>query len=219
VVRAGAALSPLLAAVADGAVRMINPFVQVVAQSKKGMAFWFERGDLLTADERALVEAHLPGDEPLPCHPTPRVPSPEGRDRRQARLRPRRRAGADRLDVHEGGVARGARVAMSERASGSSGPLRDAPRRIDGEALYPCHGAYVVADRFAGFYRGPRGRPSSRPTPTRRRWGGRDEPEGRIPRASFIALGLGALSGCNDNGEAPAFKPNELFQSVRGAAE
>lgn len=146
-------LEALLAAVRDGAVRMINPFAQLVAQSKKGMAFWWERGDLLTSEERELVERHVPRTELF---------RPERLDdylRRRESLVAKR--GFGRVGEQ---VLIGSFCTAEEWAEELRWPLSEpgewivqerfdvVPESVDGELLYPCYGAYVVDRSFAGFY-------------------------------------------------------------------
>jgi len=123
---------------------MINPFVQVVEQSKKGMAFWFERGDLLTADERGARRGHLPATSLFRGHRLREYLAGRTRSSSSA-ASAASRAGADRLDVHGRRVARGARVA--DVGAGEwivQDRFETLPVRIDGEAAHPCHGAYLV---------------------------------------------------------------------------
>jgi glutathionylspermidine synthase len=146
-------LDGLIGAVADGAVRMVNPFAQLVAQSKKIMAFWYERADLLTASERELVRRHVP--------PTERFQEARLEDyvaRRESIVVKR---GFGRVGEQ---VLFGAFCSDDEWRDELEWPLSEPgewivqdrfdvlPVRLEGEVLYPCYGAYVVGPRFGGLY-------------------------------------------------------------------
>ncbi len=143
----------LRAAVKDGAVRLVNPFAQLVAQTKIGMAFWWERRDLLTAAERGLVERHLPRTE-----------------RFDARRLDEYRARRDEIVVKRSFGRVGEQVLVgrfhsdADWADALGWPLSEPgqwivqerfetlPVELGGGTYYPCYGAYVVANRFEGFY-------------------------------------------------------------------
>ncbi len=57
--------TPLFRALAAGAVRLVNDFSEVAAQSKRVFALWQGNPGRLTEAERALVEAHAPRTEAL----------------------------------------------------------------------------------------------------------------------------------------------------------
>lgn len=147
------ALDGLIAAVADGAVRMVNPFAQIVAQSKKVMAFWHERPDLLSPAERALVRDHVPRTE--------RFQSTRIDDyiARRGSIVVKRGFGRIGEQVLPGNL-----YEDDEWREELEWPLSEPgewivqdrfdvlPVRLEGEDLYPCYGAYVVGPRFGGIY-------------------------------------------------------------------
>jgi glutathionylspermidine synthase len=143
----------LLHAVEAGKVRMINPFSQVVAQSKKGMALWHGRPDLFTAAENALIRRHLPRTDLFAAERLP------GYRSRRAELVVKRAFGRVGEQVLPGFLHDDA-----EWEEALQWPLSEPgewivqerftvlPERLLGEDVYPCFGGYVVGERFAGFY-------------------------------------------------------------------
>jgi glutathionylspermidine synthase len=129
--------------------RILNGFGQLVAQSKKVMAFWYEHLDLFTPRERELIETHVP---------------------RTTLFRPERLEDVvrdrERLVVKRGFGRVGEQVLMGTAHSPEewrealewpiSEPgewiVQDRFEVVPQQGLYPCFGAYAVGGRFAGLY-------------------------------------------------------------------
>lgn len=146
-------LEAILAAMRAGAFRMVNGLTSLVAQSKKTMALWHERPDLLSAEERELVARHVPRSEFFRL-------SEVGRYRREReRLVVKRQFGRVGEEV-----LLGAFCSDEEWADWLGWPasepeewivqerFENLPVEAGGEKLYGCFGPYVVEGRFAGFY-------------------------------------------------------------------
>ncbi|HEX7901108.1 MAG TPA: glutathionylspermidine synthase family protein [Planctomycetota bacterium] len=143
----------LLDALRAGAVRMINPLTSLIAQSKRTMALWHERPDLLTADERELVGRFLPRTE------TFRLAEMERYRRDRARLVVKRVFGRVGEEVLMGSACDDAEWAdwlawpASEPDQWITQERFDIlPEDVGGARLQACYGPYVVDGRFAGFY-------------------------------------------------------------------
>ena len=146
-------LDGLIAAVAEGAVRMVNPFAQLVAQSKKIMAFWHERSDLLNPAERELVRRYVPRTERFQSERLD-----EYLERRASIVVKR---GFGRVGEQ---VLLGSFCTDEEWREELEWPLSEPgewivqdrfdvlPVNLEGEDLYPCYGAYVVGPKFGGLY-------------------------------------------------------------------
>ena len=141
------------AAVRSGAVRLINSMTSLVAQSKRTMALWHERPDLLTADERDLVLRCLPRTE------TFRLAEMDRYRRDRERLVVKRcfgRVGEE--------VLMGAMCGDAEWADWLGWPASEPgawivqerfevlAEDVGGDRLHACFGPYVVDGRFGGFY-------------------------------------------------------------------
>lgn len=143
-------LGDLLAAYRAGAFRMVTGFAQVVCQTKKVMAFWYDHPELLGPAERRLLEAHVPRT---------RLYADLGRKRAQRMRR--------HVVVKRGFGNMGNEVIV--------GPLLDRDEfaelldRVDEEpdewvvqdffevkpdagGMYPCFGAYMIDGNFSGYY-------------------------------------------------------------------
>lgn len=160
-----------LAAILDarGACRMINGFSQLVAQTKKVMAFWYEHLERFSPDERALVESHVPRtslfragrlDEILRDRERLVVKRGFGRVGEQVLIgamctdeewreelewplsEPGEWIVQERFDVMP--------QPFDSRVLTQGGAL-DSPAQ-GGEALYACYGAYAVGGCFSGLY-------------------------------------------------------------------
>ncbi len=143
----------LLDALRAGAVRLINPLTSLIAQSKRTMALWHERPELLRPDERDLVARHLPRTEVF------RLAELERYRRDRERLVVKRcfgRVGEE--------VLMGSHCDDAEWADWLGWPASEPdawivqerfevlPEDVGGERLHACYGPYVVDGRFAGFY-------------------------------------------------------------------
>jgi hypothetical protein len=146
-------LEEILAATRSGCFRMINGFSSLVAQSKKTMALWHERPDLLTAEERDLVARHVPRTESF------RLGAIDRYRRERERLVVKRQFG--RIGEE---VLMGCFCDDDEWADWLGWPASEPeqwivqerfdnlPVEVGGETLFGCFGPYVVAGRFAGSY-------------------------------------------------------------------
>lgn len=146
-------LEDFLRAWRSGAFRMINGFSSLIAQSKKTMALWHERPDLLRPDERDLVARHLPRTEVFRSGEIDRYL------RERQRLVVKRQFGRIGEEVLMGSLCAEAEWAEWLRWPASEPDqwivqerFENLPLDVDGEALYACFGPYVVSGRFAGFY-------------------------------------------------------------------
>ncbi len=131
------------------ACRMVNGFGQMVAQSKKVMAFWHRHLDLFSSDERALIEAHVPRTRSFEA----------GRLEEYVRDR-------DRLVVKRGfgrvgeQVLLGAMCSDDEWREALEWPLSEpdewtVQEKFDvlpQDGMFACFGAYAVGGRFSGLY-------------------------------------------------------------------
>jgi glutathionylspermidine synthase len=141
------------AALRAGAVRMINPLSALVAQSKRTMALWHERPDLLGAEERELVLRHLPRTELF------RLAEMDRYRRDRERLVIKRSFGRVGEEV-----LMGSHCGDAEWSDWLGWPASEPdawivqerfdvlPEDVGGERLHACYGPYVVDGRFAGFY-------------------------------------------------------------------
>lgn len=146
-------LIPFLNLCSKRGTRVINPFSQIVPQSKKIMAFWHEHIELFDAEERELIRAHVP---------MTRLFDPA----RMAEYLARR----DEIVVKRGFGRIGEEVLMGMLHSDEEWreallwPLGEpsewivqdrfevAPAKIGDEAMYPCLGVYLVEGTFAGYF-------------------------------------------------------------------
>jgi uncharacterized circularly permuted ATP-grasp superfamily protein len=148
-----ACLDTLLEAHARGAASMISGFAQLVAQSKKIMAFWYDHPELLTPEEAQRVRRWVPRT-------------------RLYRNVGRRRAVLERQHIvlkkafgHMGNeVVLGPLVDPDEfeawldwiDGQPEEWVVQDffqvAPFWIGERTVFPCYGAYVIDGRFGGFY-------------------------------------------------------------------
>ncbi len=144
---------PLLDAARRGALPMINGFSCLIAQSKKTMALWHERPDLLDADERALVAAHVPRTESF------RLERLETYRRERERWVVKRQFGRVGEEVLIGAACDDA-----EWADWLGWPASEPGQWIAQERfeslpvdtaegpMHGCYGPYVVAGRCSGTY-------------------------------------------------------------------
>lgn len=146
-------LEAILAAARAGAAPMINGFASLVAQSKKTMALWHERPDLLAPDERDLVRRHVPRTEFFRLSDLDRI----RRDRE--RLVVKRQFGRIGEEVLMGVHCDDAEWADWLRWPASEPDEWIVQDRFEnvavesgGERLFGCFGPYVVDGRFAGLY-------------------------------------------------------------------
>jgi glutathionylspermidine synthase len=140
----------LLEALRAGAVRMINPLTSLVAQSKRTMALWHERPDLLTADERDLVARRLPRTETFRLEDLPRY------RRERERWVVKRCFGRIGEEVLMGSHCDDAEWDDWLGWPASEPEAWIVQERFDvlpeASGLHACYGPYVVDGRFAGFY-------------------------------------------------------------------
>lgn len=147
------ALEEILAAVEARAVRMINPFSQLPAQSKTVMAFWHRHRGLFSAQERSLIDESVPYTEIF------------AQERLSEYLHDRQRWAIKRGFGRVGEqVLLGVLYDDEEWEEALAWPLSEPgqwiaqerfevlPRRLGGEAIFPCYGAYTVGGRYAGLY-------------------------------------------------------------------
>jgi hypothetical protein len=146
-------LGQILAASRAGRLRMVNGFSSLIAQSKKTMALWHERPDILSAEDRRLVQAHVPRTESFHIAELDRY-----RRERETLVVKRQfgRVGEE--------VLMGCFCTDEEWADWLGWPasepeewivqerFENLPVEVGGERLYGCFGPYVVSGRFAGFY-------------------------------------------------------------------
>ncbi|MCI0340997.1 MAG: glutathionylspermidine synthase family protein [Planctomycetales bacterium] len=145
--------APLLKALAAGAVRVVNDFSEVAAQSKRVFALWQGNPDRLSAAERALVAAHVPATEAF---------DPARADRyRQDRegLVLKRVWGRMGEDVLLGDLATepewDAWLSEAAREPGLwavQERFRALPTRHEGRDVTACVGVYLVGGEVAGAY-------------------------------------------------------------------
>jgi hypothetical protein len=133
--------------------RMVNGFSALIAQSKKTMALWHERPGLFSAEERDLIERHVPRSSYFRREELDRY-----RREREALVVKRQfgRIGEE--------VLMGSLCTDEEWADWLGWPasepeewivqerFENRPVEVGGEELAGCFGPYVVAGRFAGFY-------------------------------------------------------------------
>jgi hypothetical protein len=236
-------LEAIEAATRAGAVRMANGFASLVAQSKKTMALWHERPELLSTDELDLVRAHVPRSEFFRASEIPRYL------RERERLVVKRqfgRVGEEVLmGVHCGDDEWAEWLAWPASEPGEwivQERFENLPLDAGGERLHGCFGPYVVDGRFAGLYNrfsadgfitydafvgavvedhrelpGPvrKDEPRGRPIEVRP-----SEPRSRkLARAGLVGLTLAAL-GCGEPPEGAATpETSELFKFHRSATD
>lgn len=141
------------AAARDAGLPVVNGLSSLIAQSKKTMALWHERPELLTPEDRRLVRAHVPLTQ---AFRPDRLPAYR---RERERWVVKRQFGRIGEEVLVGAACDDAEWAEWLRWPASEPDQWIAQERFTsldfdagGDAVQACFGPYVVGGRFAGLY-------------------------------------------------------------------
>jgi glutathionylspermidine synthase len=130
-----------------GAFRMVNGFGQLVCQTKKVMAFWYDHLDRFTPEERKLIKTHVPFTQ---------LYSRRKAERRRRHVAVKRGFGNMGNEVVLGPLLNRDEFLECLDAidqEPNEWVIQDFFNVIpDAGGMYPCYGAYMIDGKFSGYY-------------------------------------------------------------------